>query len=152
MRALFILHCLYFLMLAILFLNQPQKKCDLFRKAVVITSLIFATGACNDTSEAMPFLAPSQQDKLDYANLPLTKSSCWVAHKKEGYVRAEITSTDGDTCQIESSKGDVSNAHFLRVRNHYPTRQKGSGAINFRMPNTKNQSHTKGVFKKLHCY
>jgi len=74
-----------------------------------------AKGACNDTSEAMPFLAPSQQDKLDYANLPLTKSSCWVAHKKEGYVRAEVTSTDGDTCQIESSKGDKSSAPKAEV-------------------------------------
>merc|ERR1712135_171349 len=64
-------------------------------------------GARTDTSEAMPFLEPSAQDKLDFANLPLTKFSCWYEHKKEGYIRGEVQETAEDgTCTILTEKGD----------------------------------------------
>merc|ERR1712050_326466 len=76
-----------------------------------------AKGACNDTSEAMPFLQPSEQEKLDLCNLPLTKSSCWVEHKKEGYVRGEVKETVDGKCHIESEKGDVRNCYFLSQHN-----------------------------------
>jgi len=69
-----------------------------------------AKGACDDTSQAMPFLAPSDQEKLDYANLPLTKSSAWVAHKKEGYIRAEVKDTKEGVCTIEAEDKSISTA------------------------------------------
>jgi len=67
-------------------------------------------GACLDVAEAMPFLAPSEQERLDFANLPLTKSSCWVEHKTEGYLRGEVKDTKDGVCTIENEKGVISTA------------------------------------------
>merc|ERR1712135_58059 len=56
----------------------------------------------------MPWLQPSDQEKLDFANLPLTKMSCWVEHKKEGYCRGEIQEiADDGTCTILSEKKET---------------------------------------------
>jgi myosin heavy subunit len=66
-----------------------------------------AKGACDDVSMAMPFLQPSDQEKLDYCNLPLTKSSCWVEDKKEGYIRGEVKETKDGSCTIESEQKKV---------------------------------------------
>jgi len=65
-----------------------------------------AKGACNDMSEAMPFLAPSDQEKLDLLNTPYDKAMCWVPDSSKGYVLGTVVETDGEKCKIKADDKD----------------------------------------------
>ncbi|XP_020782992.2 myosin-16-like [Boleophthalmus pectinirostris] len=63
-------------------------------------------GECGDDVDPMPFLVPSEKERLDAMNLPYDiKRSCWVKDEKEAFVSGEIESEDGDKVTVKTSKG-----------------------------------------------
>ncbi|KAL2100734.1 hypothetical protein ACEWY4_002495 [Coilia grayii] len=62
-------------------------------------------GECGNEVDPMPFLAPSEKEKLEAINKPYDiKKSCWVKDEKEAYVAGEIQSDDGDKVTIKTVK------------------------------------------------
>ncbi|KAI1884621.1 hypothetical protein AGOR_G00228270 [Albula goreensis] len=62
-------------------------------------------GECGDDVDPMPFLAPTEKEKLEAINKPYDiKRSCWVKDDKEGFVAAEIQSEQGEQVTIKTVK------------------------------------------------
>ncbi|XP_056144570.1 myosin-16-like [Lampris incognitus] len=62
-------------------------------------------GECGDDVDPMPFLAPSEQERLDAMNKSYDiKRSCWVKDEKEAFIAGEIQSEDGDKVTIKTSR------------------------------------------------
>ncbi|XP_063042688.1 myosin-16-like [Engraulis encrasicolus] len=62
-------------------------------------------GECGDEVDPMPFLAPTEKEKLDAINKPYDiKKSCWVKDEKDAFVAGEIQSEDGDKVTIKTAK------------------------------------------------
>lgn len=65
-------------------------------------------GECGDEVDPMPFLVPSEKERLDAMNKPYDiKRSCWVKDEKEAFVAGEIQSEDGDKVAIKTTKNTV---------------------------------------------
>jgi len=67
-----------------------------------------AKGACNNMDEAMPFLKPSDSEKLELLNTPYDKTYCWVPDSKEGYVQGKVIeyAEDGLSMKIQADGKD----------------------------------------------
>ncbi|XP_073350991.1 myosin-16-like [Pagrus major] len=62
-------------------------------------------GECGDDVDPMPFLVPSEKERLDAMNKPYDiKRSCWIKDEKEAFVAGEIQSEDGDKVTIKTTK------------------------------------------------
>uniref|UniRef100_A0A3Q3J9P9 Uncharacterized protein n=1 Tax=Monopterus albus TaxID=43700 RepID=A0A3Q3J9P9_MONAL len=62
-------------------------------------------GECGDNVDPMPFLVPSEKERLDAVNKPYDiKRSCWVKDEKEAFIAGEIQSEDGDKVTIKTTK------------------------------------------------
>ncbi|XP_030646524.1 myosin-16-like [Chanos chanos] len=62
-------------------------------------------GECGDDVDPMPFLAPSEKEKLEAMNKPYDiKKSCWVKDEKEAFLAGEIQSEDGDKVTVKTVK------------------------------------------------
>uniref|UniRef100_A0A665TV44 Myosin-16-like n=1 Tax=Echeneis naucrates TaxID=173247 RepID=A0A665TV44_ECHNA len=62
-------------------------------------------GECGDDVDPMPFLVPSDKERLDAMNRPYDiKTSCWVKDEKEAFIAGEIQSEDGDKVTIKTIK------------------------------------------------
>ncbi|XP_056258088.1 myosin-16-like [Seriola aureovittata] len=62
-------------------------------------------GECGDDVDPMPFLVPSEKERLDAMNKPYDiKRSCWVKDEKEAFIAGEIQSEDGDKVTIKTTK------------------------------------------------
>ncbi|KAF3700456.1 Myosin-16 [Channa argus] len=62
-------------------------------------------GECGDDVDPMPFLAPSEKERLDAMNKPYDiKRSCWIKDEKEAFIAGEIQSEDGDKVTIKTTK------------------------------------------------
>lgn len=58
----------------------------------------------------MPFLAPTDKEKLDAMNKPYDiKKSCWVKDDKDAFIAGEIQSDDGDKVTVKTVKNTVRN-------------------------------------------
>ncbi|XP_054616465.1 myosin-16-like isoform X1 [Dunckerocampus dactyliophorus] len=65
-------------------------------------------GECGDDVDPMPFLAPSDKERMDAMNKPYDiKRSCWVKDEKEAFVAGEIQSEDGDKVTIKTAKNTM---------------------------------------------
>ncbi|XP_040918611.1 myosin-16-like [Toxotes jaculatrix] len=62
-------------------------------------------GECGDNVDPMPFLVPSEKERLDAMNKPYDiKRSCWIKDEKEAFIAGEIQSEDGDKVTIKTTK------------------------------------------------
>nr|XP_015215931.1 PREDICTED: myosin-16-like [Lepisosteus oculatus] len=62
-------------------------------------------GECGDDVDPMPFLTPSEQEKLDAMSKPYDiKKSCWVKDEKEAFIAAEIQAEKGDQVTVKTVK------------------------------------------------
>ncbi|XP_047184270.1 myosin-16-like [Scophthalmus maximus] len=62
-------------------------------------------GECGDNVDPMPFLVPTEKERLDAMNKPYDiKRSCWVKDQKEAFVAGEIQSEDGDKVTVKTTK------------------------------------------------
>ncbi|KAM8723837.1 myosin-16-like [Acanthopagrus schlegelii] len=62
-------------------------------------------GECGDDVDPMPFLVPSEKERLDAMNKPYDiKRSCWIKDEKEAFVAGEIQSEDGDKVTVKTTK------------------------------------------------
>ncbi|KAL7829724.1 hypothetical protein AOLI_G00306090 [Acnodon oligacanthus] len=62
-------------------------------------------GECGDDVDPMPFLAPSEKERLEAMNKSYDiKKSCWVRDEKEGFITGEIQSEDGDKVTVKTIK------------------------------------------------
>ncbi|XP_066545566.1 myosin-16 [Amia ocellicauda] len=62
-------------------------------------------GECGDDVDPMPFLAPSEKEKLEIMNKPYDiKKSCWVKDDKEAFIAAEIQSEKGEQVTVKTVK------------------------------------------------
>ncbi|XP_026207272.1 myosin-16-like [Anabas testudineus] len=62
-------------------------------------------GECGDNVDPMPFLVPSEKERLDAMNKPYDiKRSCWIKDEKEAFIAGEIQSEDGDKVTVKSNK------------------------------------------------
>ncbi|XP_058509104.1 myosin-16-like [Solea solea] len=62
-------------------------------------------GECGDDVDPMPFLVPSEKERMDVMNKPYDiKRSCWVKDEKEAFIAGEIQSDDGDKVTVKTSK------------------------------------------------
>ncbi|XP_068192218.1 myosin-16-like [Antennarius striatus] len=62
-------------------------------------------GECGDDVDPMPFLVPSEKERLDAMNKTYDiKRSCWVKDEKEAFIAGEIQSEDGDKVTIKTCK------------------------------------------------
>ncbi|XP_034749644.1 myosin-16-like [Etheostoma cragini] len=65
-------------------------------------------GECGDGVDPMPFLVPSEKERLDAMNKPYDiKHSCWVKDEKEAFIAGEIQSEDGDKVTIKTTKNNT---------------------------------------------
>lgn len=65
-------------------------------------------GECGDDVDPMPFLVPSEKERLDAMNKPYDiKRSCWIKDEKEAFVAGEIQSEDGDKVTVKTTKNTV---------------------------------------------
>lgn len=65
-------------------------------------------GDCGDDVDPMPFLVPSEKERLDAMNKPYDiKRLCWVKDEKEAFIAGEIQSEDGDKVIIKTTKNTV---------------------------------------------
>lgn len=65
-------------------------------------------GECGDDVDPMPFLVPSEKERLDAMNKPYDiKRSCWVQDEKEAFIAGEIQSEDGDKVTVKTTKNTV---------------------------------------------
>lgn len=66
-------------------------------------------GECGDNVDPMPFLVPSEKERLDAMNKPYDiKRSCWIKDEKEAFIAGEIQSEDGDKVTVKTTKNTVS--------------------------------------------
>ncbi|KAG9349801.1 hypothetical protein JZ751_026154 [Albula glossodonta] len=74
-------------------------------------------GECGDDVDPMPFLAPTEKEKLEAMAKPYDiKRSCWVKDEKEAFIAGEIQSEEGDKVTIKTVKNtanDMANLTFL---------------------------------------
>ncbi|XP_061892707.1 myosin-16-like [Entelurus aequoreus] len=62
-------------------------------------------GECGGDVDPMPFLTPSEKERMDATNKPYdTKRSCWVKDEKEAFIAGEIQSEDGDKVTVKTAK------------------------------------------------
>eukprot|EP00064_Thunnus_orientalis_P013085 superscaffoldBa00002087_g13122 len=62
-------------------------------------------GECGDDVDPMPFLVPTEKERLDAMNKPYDiKRSCWVKDEKEAFIAGEIQSEDGDKVTVKTTK------------------------------------------------
>ncbi|KAM9346155.1 myosin-16-like [Symphorus nematophorus] len=62
-------------------------------------------GECGDDVDPMPFLVPSEKERLDAMNKPYDiKRSCWVKDEKEAFIAGDIQSEDGDKVTVKTTK------------------------------------------------
>ncbi|XP_005992377.1 myosin-16 isoform X2 [Latimeria chalumnae] len=60
-------------------------------------------GECGDDVDPMPFLAPSEKEKLEIMSKPYDiKKSCWVKDDKEGFIASEIQSEKADQVTVKT--------------------------------------------------
>ncbi|GCC29929.1 myosin-16-like [Chiloscyllium punctatum] len=65
-------------------------------------------GECADDVDPMPFLAPTEKEKLEYMSKPYDiKKSCWIKDEKDGFVAAEIQSEQGDQVTVKTAKNQT---------------------------------------------
>lgn len=62
-------------------------------------------GECGDDVDPMPFLVPSEKERLDAMNKPYDiKHSSWVKDEREAFIAREIQSEDGDKVTVKTTK------------------------------------------------
>ncbi|KAL4658223.1 myosin-16-like [Arapaima gigas] len=62
-------------------------------------------GECGEDVDPMPYLAPSEKEKLEAMNKPYDiKKSCWVKDEKEAFIAAEIQTEQGDQVTVKTVK------------------------------------------------
>ncbi|XP_007904316.1 myosin-16 [Callorhinchus milii] len=62
-------------------------------------------GECGDDVDPIPFLAPTDKEKLEAINRPYDiKKSCWVKDEKEGFIAGEIQSEKGEQVTVKTVK------------------------------------------------
>ncbi|KAG7316964.1 hypothetical protein KOW79_019262 [Hemibagrus wyckioides] len=62
-------------------------------------------GECGDDVDPMPFLAPSEKEKLEAMNKSYDiKKSCWVRDDKEGFISGEIQAEDDDKVTVKTAR------------------------------------------------
>ncbi|KAB5531026.1 hypothetical protein PHYPO_G00136140 [Pangasianodon hypophthalmus] len=62
-------------------------------------------GECGDDVDPMPFLAPSEKEKMEVMNKSYDiKKSCWVRDDKEGFIAGEIQAEDDDKVTVKTAK------------------------------------------------
>ncbi|XP_051243442.1 myosin-16-like [Dicentrarchus labrax] len=62
-------------------------------------------GECGDEVDPMPFLVPSEKERLEAMNKAYDiKRSCWVKDEKEAFIAGEIQSEDGDKVSVKTTK------------------------------------------------
>uniref|UniRef100_H2Z1P7 Myosin motor domain-containing protein n=1 Tax=Ciona savignyi TaxID=51511 RepID=H2Z1P7_CIOSA len=67
-----------------------------------------STGECGPGDDPMPFLEPTEKEKLAFAGMAYDgKKSVWVPHKKEGFVRGELLNSTADKCTIKTVKNET---------------------------------------------
>ncbi|XP_058892813.2 myosin-16 [Kogia breviceps] len=60
-------------------------------------------GECGDDVDPMPFLTPSEKERIEAMNKPYDiKRSCWVKDEKEGFISGEIQSEQGDQVTVKT--------------------------------------------------
>uniref|UniRef100_A0A8C4DZ24 Myosin-7 n=1 Tax=Dicentrarchus labrax TaxID=13489 RepID=A0A8C4DZ24_DICLA len=65
-------------------------------------------GECGDEVDPMPFLVPSEKERLEAMNKAYDiKRSCWVKDEKEAFIAGEIQSEDGDKVSVKTTKNTV---------------------------------------------
>ncbi|XP_066529702.1 myosin-16-like [Hoplias malabaricus] len=65
-------------------------------------------GECGDDVDPMPFLAPSEKEKLEAINKSYDiKKSCWLRNEKEGFISGEIQSEDGDKVTLKTIRNTI---------------------------------------------
>ncbi|KAJ8364007.1 hypothetical protein SKAU_G00128380 [Synaphobranchus kaupii] len=65
-------------------------------------------GECGDEVDPMPFLAPTEKEKLEAIAKPYDiKKSCWVKDEKDAYVPGEIQSEEGDKATVKTAKTTI---------------------------------------------
>ncbi|KAG7459989.1 hypothetical protein MATL_G00216420 [Megalops atlanticus] len=62
-------------------------------------------GECGDDVDPMPYLAPSEKEKIEAMAKPYDiKKSCWVKDEKEAFIAGEIQSEQGDQVTVKTIK------------------------------------------------
>uniref|UniRef100_A0A8C9R501 Myosin heavy chain 16 n=1 Tax=Scleropages formosus TaxID=113540 RepID=A0A8C9R501_SCLFO len=62
-------------------------------------------GECGDDVDPMPFLNPSESEKLEAVAKPYDiKKSCWVHDEKEGFIAGEVQTDDGERVTVKTVK------------------------------------------------
>ncbi|XP_024920049.1 myosin-16-like isoform X3 [Cynoglossus semilaevis] len=65
-------------------------------------------GECGDEVDPMPFLVPTEKERMDAMNKPYDiKRSCWVKDEKEAFIAGEIQSEDGDKVTVKTKSTTV---------------------------------------------
>ncbi|XP_055507873.1 myosin-16-like [Leucoraja erinacea] len=65
-------------------------------------------GECGDDVDPMPFLAPTEKEKLEYLKKPYDiKRSCWIKDEKSGFVEGEIQSEKDEQVTVKTAKTTV---------------------------------------------
>lgn len=65
-------------------------------------------GECGDDVDPMPFLAPSEKEKLEVMNKSYDiKKSCWLRDDKESFIAGEIQAEDNDKVTVKTAKNAV---------------------------------------------
>lgn len=73
-------------------------------------------GECGEGVDPMPFLAPSEKEKLEVMSKSYDiKKSCWVKDEKEGFVAAEIQTDQGDQVTVKTVKNAVRSLFILHM-------------------------------------
>ncbi|XP_078095930.1 myosin-16-like [Mustelus asterias] len=56
----------------------------------------------------MPFLAPTEKEKLEYMSRPYDiKKSCWIKDEKDGFIDGEIQSEQGDQVTVKTGRNQT---------------------------------------------
>nr|XP_009857904.2 myosin-16 [Ciona intestinalis] len=67
-----------------------------------------AKGECGPGDDPMPFLEPTEKEKLSYAAQNYDgKKSVWVPHKKEGFVKGDLVDSSGEKCTVKTVKNET---------------------------------------------
>lgn len=70
-------------------------------------------GECGDDVDPMPFLAPSEKEKLEVMSKSYDiKKSCWMRDDKEGFIAGEIQAEDNDKVTVKTAKNAVCHLSF----------------------------------------
>lgn len=95
-----------------IFLHHSASLSHLVGVGVLVAAAAAAMpvykGECGDNVDPMPFLVPSEKERLDAMNKPYDiKRSCWIKDEKEAFIAGEIQSEDGDKVTVKSNKNTV---------------------------------------------